>query len=711
MNVNRMKKRILLLLLVIPALIKAQDVMTETRQELTSPDGAYRFTFYQRAVGEDNAQMYYTLTYKNRPVIEESKLGVLIENQLFESALGIPNDTCHFWCENLKLTGTEHQKTDEIWKPVYGERAEVRDCYNEMTLKFKKGEGKGNRDGGYDKRKNYFMNIIVRAYNEGVAFRYHFPEMTNGLFLHIVGEQTSFTMPEGTMAYYERWAQGPYELRPLEGWGKEESERPLTLKLPDGLSVALLEAEMVDYVRGKFRLSAEKPSTLETSLYSSVDIISPYSTPWRVIMVGERPVDLINNNDIVLNLNPACKLADTSWIKPGKVFRSGDLKQDRVKAAIDFAAERGIQYVHMDAGWYGPEMKMSSDATTVSPDKDLDIPALCKYAESKGIGLMVYVNQRALVQQLDTLLLNKKVTSDTKISVMRQVIVENEQSSAKDSTQVIALFDRMMKQDMDDPQIPMLYSQYLLSKNMEQEAVPVLEQVVDLDPTNKAARLMLVSAAVKKEDYKQIIKVCEPGIEATPDALELYYYLAIAYHQAEQGDSVLSVCNRALEHITPDTRKEVISDFYSIMGDIYHTKKQMTEAYAAYDSALVYNPSNIGALNNYAYYLSVERRDLDKAEEMSYKTVKAEPNNSTYLDTYAWILFEKGNYAEARIYIDNAMKNDGEKSDVIVEHCGDIYFMTGDVEGALKYWKKALEMGSESKTLKQKIEKKKYIAE
>ena len=340
----------------------------------------------------------------------------------------------------------------------------------------------------------------------------------------------------------------------------------------------------------------------------------------------------------------------------------------------------------------------------VEPDNPMALFSMASYYEQTG-------QKELYQQQLDTLLLNKKVTSDTKISVMRQVIAENEQSSAKDSTQVIALFDRMMKQDMDDPQIPMLYSQYLLSKNMEQEAVPVLEQVVDLDPTNKAARLMLVSAAVKKEDYKQIIKVCEPGIEATPDALELYYYLAIAYHQAEQGDSVLSVCNRALEHITPDTRKEVISDFYSIMGDIYHTKKQMTEAYAAYDSALVYNPSNIGALNNYAYYMSVERRDLDKAEEMSYKTVKAEPNNSTYLDTYAWILFEKGNYAEARIYIDNAMKNDGEKSDVIVEHCGDIYFMTGDVEGALKYWKKALEMGSESKTLKQKIEKKKYIAE
>lgn len=338
------------------------------------------------------------------------------------------------------------------------------------------------------------------------------------------------------------------------------------------------------------------------------------------------------------------------------------------------------------------------------PDNPMALFSMASYYEQTG-------QKELYQQQLDTLLLNKKVAPDTKINVMRQIIVENEQSATKDSTQVIALFDRVMKQDLDDPQVPMLYAQYLLSKNMEQEAVPVLEQVVDLDPANKAARLMLVSAAVKKEDYKQIIKVCEPGIEATPDALELYYYLAIAYHQAEQTDSVLNVCNRALKHVTPDTRKEVVSDFYSIMGDIYHTKKQMAEAYAAYDSALVYNPSNIGALNNYAYYLSVERRDLDKAEEMSYKTVKAEPNNSTYLDTYAWILFEKGNYAEARIYIDNAMKSDGEKSDVIVEHCGDIYFMTGDVEGALKYWKQALEMGSESKTLKQKIEKKKYIAE
>ena len=251
------------------------------------------------------------------------------------------------------------------------------------------------------------------------------------------------------------------------------------------------------------------------------------------------------------------------------------------------------------------------------PDNPMAIFSMASYYKQTG-------QEELYQQQLDTLLLNKKVTPDTKVGVMRQMIVENEQAD-KDSTQIIALFDRIMKQEQDDPQIPMLYAQYLLSKNMEAESVPVLEQVVDLDPTNNAARMMLIGAAVKKEDYKQIIKVCEPGIEATPDALEFYYYLAVAYNQAEKPDSVISICKRALEHKTADGKKEIVSEFYSILGDMYHTQKQMKEAYAAYDSALVYNPSNIGALNNYAYYLSVERRDLDKAEEMSYKTVRLSP--------------------------------------------------------------------------------------
>lgn len=359
--------------------------------------------------------------------------------------------------------------------------------------------------------------------------------------------------------------------------------------------------------------------------------------------------------------------------------------------------------VYMQNGKKQEAYDIYQKVLATEPDNVMAHFSLASYYEQTG-------QQDLYKQQLDSLLMNKKVPADTKLNVMRQVIAQNEQATA-DSTKVISLFDRILQQDPDDDQIPMLYSQYLWAKNMKEASVPVLERVVQIDPANKAARLMLLEVAVQKNDFEQVIKICEPGVEATPEALEFYFYLAIAYSQAERNDEVLAICQKALANATNESKKEVLSDFYSIMGDVYHKKAMMTEAYSAYDSALVYNPSNIGALNNYAYYLSVERRDLDKAEEMSYKTVKADPGNATYLDTYAWILFEKGNYAEARIYIDDAMKSDGEKSDVIVEHCGDIYYMTGDVDGALKYWQEALDMGSESKTLKEKIKKKKYIAE
>ncbi len=401
---------ILLLIAILPC-AKAQTILEDTRQQLVSPDGNYHFTFYQKQFPDGGKQMYYTLAYKGKTVIEESKLGVLIENQLFESALAIPNDTSKIWGENLSLIAVEAKTTDETWHPVYGEREKVRDHYNEIVLKFQKGGGPetegipdtptAGQGQAYDKRQYYYMDLIVRAYDQGVAFRYFFPEATNGLFLHIVGEQTQFTLPEGTSAYYERWAQGPYELLPLKEW-KDESERPLTMKLTNGLTAALLEAEMVDYARMKFRLTKE--NTLQASLYSSVDVITPYATPWRVIMAAEKATELIGNNDIVLNLNTANKIEDTSWIKPGKVIRVARLTQADAIKCVDFAAERGLQYIHIDAGWYGSEVLISSDATSVAENRDFDMPELISYAASKGIGVWVYVNQRALVQQLDELL-------------------------------------------------------------------------------------------------------------------------------------------------------------------------------------------------------------------------------------------------------------------------------------------------------------------
>ena len=386
-----MKRVSLLLLAFVAILVKAV--------ELQSPDGNYVITI---------DGMKYSVLYNNKVVIGKSQLGVDIDNRLFESALAVPRGEYQNWCSDLELKGEERLSVDTALTPLYGENKQIRDNYNQLTLHYEKGSnGQGTVSEGYDKRKYYAMDIVVRAYNEGIAFRYHFPETANSLFLHITGEQTSFAFPEGTMAWYEEWAQGPYDKRPLKGeWF--ESERPLLLQLPNGEYVALLEAAMKDYTRGKFRL--KKDNELQVSMYDCADIISPYDTPWRVIMAGDKAVDLINHKDLILNLNEPVdatlnsQLSTFNWIKPGKAFRSGKLTKEGIMKSIDYCAQFGFDYVELDAGWYGPEGKVASDATKVAETRDFTMPEICAYAKSKGIGVWVYVNQRALYNQLDEIL-------------------------------------------------------------------------------------------------------------------------------------------------------------------------------------------------------------------------------------------------------------------------------------------------------------------
>lgn len=393
-------------------------------EQLQSPDGRYMFSFFQK-----NGLMCYSVLYNGKTVVERGELGVNVDNHLVESAMGVPGDHAHTWTQNMQLTGTDRLTKNDVWHPEYGQESVVRDHYNQLVMHFRKGGGEDlvrseelevrsgiattayhlsgtsrQKDNGYERRHQYLLDIIIRAYDEGIAIRYHFPEATNGLFLHITEDLTSLQLPAGSEGWQESWAQGPYRRAALlttEAAWKEESERPLLLHLPGGLYAAVGEAGMHDFVRGKLRLTAD--NTLRFSLYDSADVISPYDMPWRVIMVGERAVDLINNERIFLNLNAPSALGDASWIRPGKAFRVG-LTQKEALQGIDFAADRGMSYIELDAGWYGQEMSLSSSALQSSASRDLDIPALCRYAGSKGIGVWLYVNQRALSWQLDSLL-------------------------------------------------------------------------------------------------------------------------------------------------------------------------------------------------------------------------------------------------------------------------------------------------------------------
>ena len=392
-SINR---RLPFLLLMLIVAVAAQAVET-----LQSPNGKYQFTFSQK-----EGKLLYSLDYAGKPVVEAGELGVNIDNHLVESAMGIPVDNSKVWPHGMEVTSVDRRSEDNTWKPVYGEYAQIRDRYNEMTIHLLKG-GKHQDGGGtaYDKRQQYLLDIIVRAYDEGVAIRYHFPEATNGLFMHITEDLTSFRFAPGAEAYHYAWAQShanKVKLLKSEAAWKEEAERPLTLRLDNGLYAAIGEAALSDFVRGKLKLKAN--NELQMALFHPADIITAYDMPWRFIMVGEKAIDLINNKQMVLNLNAPCQIQDTSWIKPGKAFRVCRLDMKTCMEGVDFCVDRGLQYIELDAGWYGPEMKMSSSALKVLETRDIDMPKLCQYAKSKGIGVWVYVNQRALYQELDQLL-------------------------------------------------------------------------------------------------------------------------------------------------------------------------------------------------------------------------------------------------------------------------------------------------------------------
>jgi alpha-glucosidase len=385
---------------ILPLLLLFGAISFAHGQSITvpSPDGALCFTISIDSAESTQGSLFYELTFKGEPVIVRSSLGLI--------TVDLP---C--WLDHFTLTGNTRRSVDQSWHPLYGERNTVRDRYNECTVNLVQGGDTARR-----------LDIIVKVFNSGAAFCYSFPEELATSVLHIKDEKTEFTFEEGAIAYVTPFAQEQYYARPLRDWQygdslplpryaapmpEYQSERPLTLVLPNGLFVSLGEAQLVNYSRMKFALAPQKKNTIVARLFGPVTESSPFQSPWRVIMVAERAGALLEGNDIFLNLNPPNAITETGWIKPGKIMREVTLSTAGAKACVDFCARHNIQYVEFDAGWYGYEYSKSADASRVdvdprrNPRKDLDLPAVIAYARERGVGVWLYVNHRALEQQID----------------------------------------------------------------------------------------------------------------------------------------------------------------------------------------------------------------------------------------------------------------------------------------------------------------------
>ena len=332
---------------------------------LSSPDGKQSVTVNVHspvADGTGPAGITYSTAYDGRPVILESAMDLTIDNHVWEHAMGKFFSQKSGWTDGLILADTTMTSRDTVY---------------------------------------YRLDIELRAYDEGIAFRYMLPMHPNAIYHRIKADNTEFSFPEGTLAWYTAWAQGPYTLRPLRGWD-DECERPMTVKIADSLYAAVGEAGQIDFPRTKLKLSETRENTVTASLNDDgTDIVTPYNMPWRVVMAAESLGGLMENNDIFLNLNDASEIADESWIQPGKIMRETRLNTENAMAVIGFCAAHGISYMLFDAKWYGPEFDYRSDATRVI--SKLDMPKVIAYGKEKGVDVWLYVNQHALDRQAEEL--------------------------------------------------------------------------------------------------------------------------------------------------------------------------------------------------------------------------------------------------------------------------------------------------------------------
>ncbi len=298
------------------------------------------------------------------------------------------------------------------------------------------------------------------------------------------------------------------------------------------------------------------------------------------------------------------------------------------------------------------------------------------------------------------------VSTDLDVESKLQILVNYTKTllSAKDTThRTDHLFDVLIEQHPLEPQIRVLYSEYLMFIDNNEGAAEQIDYALNLDPTNEELWTRLMAYHLYAGNYEKAIEVGDKAIRLNPDNVELYSYLGSSCYSVKQYDKAIEVYDKALA-ILDSTQVDDRSNLLSGKADVKFAMGDTIAAFALYDQSLDLNPDNPGTLNNYAYFLALSNRDLDKAERMSAKTIVEDAANPTYLDTYAWVFYMRKEYTMAQLYIEMAINNEEQPTSELFEHYGYILLANGDKQKALEQWRKAIELKPDNEQLVKQIE-------
>lgn len=458
--------------------------------------------------------------------------------------------------------------------------------------------------------------------------------------------------------------------------------------------------------------------TLATLQPKRTDVLSQLVTIYSNL---DRPADAIRTLDRIELLDG--KMASVSYRKFA-LYKSMEKEQEAF-AELESLCE---EYPHemsyrlaigdqlLTAGRIDEAEKVYDEVRRTEPDNlGLKLSMLELYRQTEQDSLFRATR--------DSLLYAPKTESDTRAALLRDLISSEMKDDSIGRQRVEQAFARLDEAFPQDLALLQLRAAYLATydKSNDSAFVAVMDRVNELEPANTQALFYLIQYYAEHQDFEHLENICRRAVLTHPEELLCHYFLGVALYQQDKKREALAAFRAGIVQKNEDSRPAMVADLYSVMGDILHEMGSEREAYAAYDSCLVYQDDNVQCLNNYAYYLSLQETDLDRAEEMSYRTIRLQPNNKTYLDTYAWILFMKQRYSEAQIYIDRvcppdsadaALLADPEISGVVFEHAGDIAACNGNLDQALRFWQLAQQAGGNGLTalLPRKIKLKKYIA-
>ena len=344
-------------------------------------------------------------------------------------------------------------------------------------------------------------------------------------------------------------------------------------------------------------------------------------------------------------------------------------------------------------------LEMYDRAEKMEPDNGYLLVSKANYYNRKG-------DKEKYLDEIRKALSNKKIDVETKVKILTDYLSDLLQKK-ENLGQAYQLFSELVDMHPQEESIYSLYAEFLLSQKKYKEAGEQLQVAVELAPNNKQYWLQLMGVNMQLGELDEVITVGEKALTYIPDAAEIYMYMGSGYAMQKDYDKAIDILKRGISHLD-ENNNALVSDYYGQLGDSYYLSGDKDKAFEAFENALLHNPKNTGVLNNYSYFLALDKRDLSKAERMSGDVIKIEPDNPTFLDTYAWVFFQQGNYTLAKIYLQNALNKGGDKSADLLEHYGDVLFMLGEVDEALQYWEKAKDAGSESEVLPRKIKDKKY---